>query len=103
MLSKVKYFFRFLKLIGIYKLYIENTKNFMSEYNKNFSLIDFLESIDTCNFLVRAFPFDESNEGEYFWQEVDRLWFSFRAYGHSVITPHAIEHIKNLSTNWHRL
>lgn len=102
MLSKVKYFFRFLKLLGIYKLYIENTKNFKLGYDKNFSLIDFLKKIGVGDYLVCAFPFNESNEGEYFWWEVDRLWVSFMAYGHSVITPHAIEYIKKLSTNRHR-
>jgi hypothetical protein len=102
MLSKVKYFFRFLKLVGIYKLYIENTNNFKLTYDKNFSLIGFLERIGVEDYLVCVFPFRESNEGENFWWEVDRLWVSFRSSGHSVITPHTIEYIKKLSTNRHR-
>jgi hypothetical protein len=103
MLSKVKYFFRFLKLVGIYKLYINNTKEFKLGYDKDFSLIKFLEINNADDFLVHAFPFDASDEGESFWWEVDRLWDDFRSSDHSVITPDTIEYIRKLSTNRHRL
>ena len=74
----IKKFFRFLKEIGVYKLFVDECKAF-----KNPNIIATMKYCDTGagDLLCYAFTWDRSIKGADFWEDVDYRWNQYLKTG----------------------
>ena len=70
----IKKLIRFLKEIGVYKVFIEETKHF-----KCVTIYDTMKYCDTgiSDLLLYAFPFDKTIKGFDFWENINYRWRNY--------------------------